>query len=152
MHEVRDIKAFGRWRKVHVKARKGEWAWWRWFFPGADMDTVYIALGRTIFCPPNTVRISDDMYVHELVHLQQQKFSYLRAFVTFWRFWLSKKFRLDCELPAFQAQYHYMKDIKSMSVMQLYQYRHAVADVLSSKLYGEIISKAEAFEKLGEKA
>jgi len=148
---VRQVSWMGVTQEVRIKNRNNRlWRWWLWFFPGADLGRVYIALGRTIWCPEYADYLKEDMFVHELEHLKQQRFSYLRAFVTFWRFWLSKKYRLETELPAFQAQYQYMQG--RIPIKELYQYRHAVADVLSGPLYGEIITKAEAFERLGEKA
>jgi hypothetical protein len=150
MNETRTISWKGKTRTYHIRSRRdGGWGWWLWFFPGANLERLYIALGRTIWIPTGHSSIPEDMFVHELHHLKQQDFSYRKAVVTFWRFWLSKKFRLDSELPAFQVQYQHM--VGKIPMRALYDYRNSVAEVLSSKLYGEIITKAEAFERIGEK-
>lgn len=116
------------------------------------MDTVYITLGRTIFCPPLMRVMPADILTHEIVHLKQQRFSYLRAFATFWRFYFSKSFRLYSEFPAFHEQYLWVEANGKMNYLQLHQYRRSLAGTLSGKLYGEIITEAEAFERLGQKA
>lgn len=122
------------------------------------MDRVHIALGRSIWIPASgeftthPLMMSEEMLVHELEHLHQQRFSYMRALYTFVRYWLDKRFRYETELGAFQEQYRWVVRNGKLSFKQLYTYRMALAETLSSELYGFVATKDQAFEALGQKA
>lgn len=111
------------------------------------MDTVYIAFGRSIFAPRD--EITDDLYVHECVHLKQMKMSYLYGILWWIKYILSKDFRYSQELPAYVEQLDYLiehstvKD-KNNKLREYNQWVHKVAEILSSDMYNNMATYDQA--------
>ena len=78
------------------------------FFPGYDFSKVIFAFGDTIYAAKPLASYN---LVHEKVHLRQMKYSKLYGIIHFIRFVLSKKFRYQSELEAYQEEYKYIKKI-----------------------------------------
>lgn len=92
-----------------VKRNKYNPVWFFWFkiFPNANPETTYFSFGDLIITPNGI--ITDELYAHELVHLEQQKNSKLHGLWWYTKYIFSQKFRLEMEIPA------YGEHIKSLS-------------------------------------
>lgn len=125
------------------KVRKGKPFIWRWIkkeFPGTDPEKIVIAFGDTIYTEHP---ISQDLLVHEHVHLRRQKYSKIYA-LWWWRKYLTNvKFRAEEEAVAYRTQYQFVKK----NVTDRNALSHAasqMANMLSSNLYGSILTKSQA--------
>src|SRR5258707_7052467 len=103
-----------------------------------SMDTVF-TYAPCVYSPDGRL-LPVHLVEHEKVHLEQQGI----APELWWRKYLEEKeFRLSQELPAFRAQYKYMKkSIKDKN--QLYYELRRLSSFLSSEKYGSMISRSEA--------
>lgn len=99
-------------------------------------DRTIFALGEDIY---TNYPLTPDIYVHELVHLEQQAKVGVKEWV--YDFLYVPKKRLEYELEAYRKQLRSIKDRNHRN-----QVRIESAGNLSSSLYGNIISKQEAFD------
>jgi hypothetical protein len=96
-------------------------------------DTVYVPSGATI---------EPDLAIHEAVHVQQQSKP-----VEWWdRYLTDVQFRLDQEVEAYQAQYKYIRRFYNRDKRR--KIIKTIASDLSGEMYGKIITKEEAIEKI----
>ena len=102
-------------------------------------DKTIFALGEDIY---TDYPLTPDLLVHELVHLRQQAEVGVKEWV--YDFLYNPALRLKYELEAYQEQ---LKSIKDRN--QRHRKRLVCAEQLSSTLYGNIISKKDAFDLLG---
>lgn len=87
--------------------------------------------------------MSDDLYIHELTHIAQQKEIGVEVW---WEKYLSdEQFRLEQEIEAYQNQWVFARENYHRAYRKML--RKHIIDNLSGKMYGNIISKQEA-EKL----
>lgn len=100
---------------------------------------VTVTYGKTIYSKDP---IPLDLLAHELVHVRQQ--SVIGAKIWWWQYRNSKVFRLNQEIPAYRAQYDYVK--KHYKKQLHFNYLKFFATVLSSKQYDLGISLIEAME------
>ena len=112
-------------------------------FPIRGRRDVVFTYGDKLYNPYKG-EIPIDLLIHEKVHsIQQSK----QGKVSWWEQYLEdKQFRLEQELEAYQAQYKYALD----NYEEKYTNRllEKVSDDLSSSLYGGIITKKEALNKI----
>lgn len=115
-------------------------------FPLMDEYRKLFAItNKTIFALADTIYtdydLTPDLLVHELVHLEQQR----RVGTTEWvyDFLEYPDKRLKYELEAYRKQLQSIKDRNYRAKV-----RWSSADNLSSPLYGNIISRQDAFDLL----
>jgi len=93
---------------MKIKNRPPKLYWLvRLFFPDYDFKTTTaFTFGDTIYCDK---KLSEDVLVHERIHLRQMRHSNLYGTVHFLRCWWSKDFFYRTELEAYREQYKYIK-------------------------------------------
>lgn len=100
---------------------------------------------RTIFAYDNKIytnhHLTPDLIAHEFKHWQQQNELGLEKWVEMYL--TDNKFRLIMEIEAYRAQLQSVKDRNKRNTIRLES-----ANSLSSSLYGNIITKADAFNLL----
>lgn len=134
---------------MNTKSRKSKlWGLFKILFPDADMNGVYLAFWNTIWMPKEVEVCPVAMVVHESVHLKQQGDSLIGALVWWTKYIFSKSFRLSQELEAYQVQVKWFDDTQGASYKQKFLYRKEIARILSSSMYGNIISEEVAFKVL----
>ena len=104
------------------------------YFNGSGNDTIVI---DTIYADKE---LPPDIEVHELKHLERQgnnSDEWIKKYLA------DNKFRLDEEILAFKSQLNSIKDRNERNEVRI-----KAAESLSGKLYGEIITYAEALKKL----
>ncbi len=101
------------------------------FYPKAEWEKVAFTFGNTIY----GVNLSSDIIAHEMVHVKQQHYSKIFACYSFLRYWISSKYRLSMEIPAYQEQWKHGGITKEK-----------LARNISSPLYGNMISYEEALK------
>lgn len=102
-----------------------------------DSNTVF-ALGGSIY---TNHPLTPDLLVHELVHLRQQEVMGVKEWL--YDFLYVPQKRLNIELEAYREQLKSIKDRNKRAKV------HSIsAKQLSSALYGNIISKSDAYEAL----
>lgn len=94
-------------------------------------DTVYI---------PNGEALTDDLEVHESVHIAQQ--ADIGAEEWWNRFLDDPEFRLSQELEAYRAQWRFIEENKNRKMKRM-MFR-SIIDSLTSSIYGNMITKKEA--------
>ena len=107
------------------------------------------AFGDTIY-NPDGVSITPDLLTHELIHSKQQKDYGLGKW---WNRYLDQPvFRASQEIPAFQAQYLYFKNVVK-DRNRLHRILVELSKDLSAELYGNCMTYQEAFNviKSGKK-
>lgn len=106
--------------------------------------------GDTIYNPFN-VELTQDLIVHEMVHIRQQESDNTVAGIWWKRFFMDPDFRLEQELEAYAAQYKYIctqvtdREKRSKNLLTL-------AGLLSGPMYGHIIGKMEAYAQIKHRA
>ncbi len=111
------------------------------FFPKAKWGEIAFTFGNTIYSPRE---MRDDLIIHELVHMKQQRGSRLLGCVWFMKYVISKKFRVRIEIEAYRAQYLFIKrTTKDKNKLNLIG--RNLARFCSSSTYGNMISYTEAF-------
>ena len=136
-----------------VKRKSKLWKFWFLLWPGADPNHTLIAFGDHVFIPGDSIR--EDLVIHEAVHLEQQRHSYI--FAVFWYIWytLSPKFRLEKELEAYGEQIIFIldganrkgrKSIKENNTIN--KMIEEVSVLMSGGMYGNVGSKEEIVLKL----
>lgn len=139
-----------------VPRRSKLWKLWPLLFKGANMDTVYISFGYTIYAPPSIdlkKGMEPSLLEHEYIHLLSQNLS--KAYAVWWwiKYILSKDFRYKEELLAYSRQLGYIvhgiKDRnKKFSVYN--DVKNRFAEALSGPLYGNMAEYGYALRDLGE--
>ena len=87
--------------------------------------------------------MSDDLYIHELTHIAQQKD--IGAEIWWEKYLADDQFRLEQEIEAYQNQWVFAIENYNRAYRKIL--RKHIVECLSGKMYGNIISKQEA-EKL----
>ena len=101
-------------------------------------DRTVFALGEFIY---TNYPLTPDLLIHELVHLRQQEQIGVKEWV--YDFLYVPERRLEFELEAYREQLKSIKDREKRNKI-----RHESARNLSSALYGNIITKDDAFTLL----
>lgn len=100
---------------------------------------------KTLFayddCIYTNYDLPKDLLIHEMTHLHQQKRDGLEYWVK--NYLHDPKYRLEVEIEAYKAQLSSIKDRNWRSVIL-----NESANNLSSKLYGNLITKQEALKLL----
>lgn len=110
---------------------------------GANEKYSIIAYGDKIYCPAEGM--SQDLLVHEMTHCERQGMREDSA-ERWWKMYIrDENFRLKEEVIAYQAQFNFCKKVYK-DRNRLDKIRRALAQELSSELYGNIISNSEAME------
>src|SRR3990167_5737716 len=99
--------------------------------------------GENIYSPDGN-HLSDDLIAHENTHMIQQG----DEPAEWWKQYLKdKRFRLAEELEAYRIQYQYAK-MRVKDRNRLFQFLYRIAADLSSPMYGNIITHAEAMRQI----
>jgi hypothetical protein len=112
------------------------------FFPTIENHPVVFAWGDKLY-NPNNANVTEDLIAHERVHSHQQ--NDISGGVEAWwkKYLLEPQFRLEQEIEAYQVQYYFQSNrLKDRN--KLYRELHRYASVLSSPLYGNVITLSEA--------
>lgn len=110
-----------------------------------ETNTVY-TYGANLFNPAG-IQIPTDLLVHESVHAKQQEYNDTVAKMWWRKYIEDPEFRLEQEVEAYRAQYHYLKQvIKDRN--RLDKHLRFICSVLSGPLYGNIIKPSEARERI----
>lgn len=138
--------------KYQLKTRKSPlWKLMKIPFPGVNLNDVYVAFGRTIFLPPNTTGISNDLLVHEVTHLKQQNYSYIYATIFFVLYVISKEFRYKVELEAYRNQIKYIVDNKLVKGKNnIFNLKKLIAKTMEHPMYGGMCTFEQALKDLNE--
>lgn len=135
--------------KCKVVKKSWLWMFWKLWFPGADTDRVVVAFGRNVYAP--SASVSPDLWMHEHTHLLRQHYSFFYAFWWHLKYRFSSKFRYNEEVLAYGEQLRYVKSQSLKGTYEgrkVWQWREAMAKLLSSKLYGSIATFDEASEAI----
>lgn len=115
-----------------------------------DLPTgVIFTYGETLYNPDHGV-IPPDLMAHEETHQRQQGDDP----AGWWKRYLEDvEFRISQEVEAYQNQYNHYKMNRCMKngklkVNRLRQFAYQLATYLSSPIYGEVITRQEALEKI----
>jgi hypothetical protein len=88
---------------------------------------------------PNGAPVSDHVMVHEKVHLEQQA---RMGATEWWKAYISNPdFRLYNEVPAYQAQYGYIKRTRKHEALK---WLDKFANDLAGPMYGNVVSYSRA--------
>jgi len=85
--------------------------------------------------------LTPDLLIHEQIHFKQQEKLGVDEWVN--RYIDDKDFRLEQEIEAYKNQINSIKDRNARERMKVW-----ASNILSSKLYGNIINSREAYKKL----
>jgi len=132
---------------MKIKIKKRESKYWNLimkFFPNIEMDKMWLTFGRTIWTPGS---ISNDLLCHETVHTLQQK-NFFFAIIWWIRYIIDSKFRYSQELPAYKAQYEYLKKHVFKDRNQIARLRHSVASMMSGPHYNHMVAYDEVYKAL----
>lgn len=127
-----------------IKARPPEWVWARanelWEI---DEAQVCFAHGGAAYCPSSDY-LSDDLMVHEGVHLERQEALGAYGANHWWRQYLvDPRFRLDEEVLAYGRQHAYLCQVERDGPTR-YEFLCHLAGQLSSPMYGLGIDQEKA--------
>lgn len=115
-----------------------------------DDRTTVFTYGDAIYNPSGN-QLSEDVIVHESVHIQQQLElnRWWRSGAREWwnRFIKDPKFRLEQEMQAYQTQYYFLLQ-RGMNRDQLAKRVSDMAYAMSSPMYGNVISYADAIRQI----
>lgn len=105
--------------------------------------------GDTIY-NPGGVPLTPDLITHEEVHERQQKAIGAFGARRWWKRYLKDpQFRFEQELEAYRAQYKFVKGfIKDRNTLAAYL--NEIAGFLSGPMYGNIISRSDAAQRIKE--
>lgn len=110
------------------------WPLIQWMFPKARFDRDLMTWGDTVYTLK--ANITEDQYVHEYAHAEQQRFSRIYGLYVILRYYFSMKFRLQCEVEAYRAQWEAL----GKTPLATYQ----TATWLCNPLYGNSLTYKEA--------
>lgn len=102
---------------------------------------VVFTYGDTLYVPNGASSIPTDLLIHEETHERQQKEFGVDEWWSY--YFVSDGFRTAMEIEAYQNQYNYMR-VKIKDRNKLNLYLHRLANDLSSAIYGNVLSLAEA--------
>ncbi len=110
-------------------------------------DNIAFTYGDTIFFAKGSDRLPEDLFVHEMTHTKQHR-EYPGGRDAWWdRYLIDDQFRLSQELIAYRNQYRWVvQNMKSPA--KRFEYLMYMAQALSGKMYGNIISKLEAIQEI----
>lgn len=112
-------------------------------FPVKWEDQVIVTYYPNVHCV--TGEISIFKQVHESIHLGQQKKMGVQQWWT--RYFDDTQFRLDQEVEAYRAEARYLRDNPNLTVRdQRRSYLRQIVEQLSSSMYGNLVTKAQAEE------
>jgi len=115
-------------------------------FPVESTDNVVFTYGDTLY-NPHKLKITEDLWLHEEVHQKQQVDP-----KQWWDMYCeNEQFRLDQELEAYGRQYAYIKSLPIIT-KERRTFLDFISEILSSNLYGNIISFKVAESKIRNKA
>ncbi len=104
-----------------------------------DFQPIF-AYGDTIYNPHN-IEITEDLQIHEQVHMRQQEM--FPSPDAWWSLYLTdSNFRKSQEVEAYAAQYRFVQTI--LPAKYSHEVLDAIGDVLSSEMYRLGISKHQA--------
>lgn len=104
-------------------------------------NTIY-TYGNTIY-NPSAKSLSKDLFIHEQIHMNQQK----KSPADWWKKYLEDvSFRLSQELEAYRAQllFYRMHHNYNLTI----NFKEEIAKILSSDMYGNIITFTDAMTAL----
>ena len=104
-------------------------------FPMIIEDEQMMVWGKTIYTKH---KLPEHLLEHEKVHIKQQRNKFI-GLIWWIRYTFSVKFRLSQEIEAFKKQYEILSTKESL---------YNIAKILSSGMYGNIISFKEALNKI----
>lgn len=114
-------------------------------FPVADRRIVFFCYGDTIFSPSG-IWPSPDVFAHEAVHEWQQG-AFPGGAGPWWRKYIdSPDFRLEQEVEAYRAQLAFISALYGRTKRR--EAGRGIASALSSPLYGSLLSRDAAMERL----
>jgi len=133
-----------KYKNMQIKFRKSKlWELVKIFFPDADLKRAWITFGRTIWSPGT---FEQDVIQHELVHVGQQR-NWKRAIIWWIKYIRDKKFRYSQELPAYQAQFDFLKTrYKDRNVQS--RIKLDIAGIMSGKMYNGMVGIDQALRDL----
>jgi len=111
------------------------------YFDIADNPNVIFSYGKILYVP-NGQNITDDLIVHESIHMEQQKKVGVKEW---WKKYINDiDFRIEQEAEAYNAQYKFIKDgfNRHDRIMKLKQ---LIGD-FSGPVYGNILTPEKAKE------
>jgi hypothetical protein len=111
-------------------------------FPEARNHGVIFSWGRRIYSPSSEY-VSPQLKAHEAVHGQRQGDTETAILAWWGKYLTDPQFRLDEEVPAHRAEYQTFKQLNKDRNLQ-HRFLQGCAGRLSSALYGNMISLAEA--------
>lgn len=112
---------------------------------GVSWDRTVVAYGDTIHSA--RLPLPADIEVHERVHLRQQGYTQAGAAVWWKKYLDDPQFRYEQELEAYRAQYQFLrKTVKDRNALT--QRTHKLAQLLSSPMYGEVVTLSEALKEI----
>ena len=115
-------------------------------FPHVDLSNLFLTFGRTIYC---SQEITDDLVVHENVHILQQRSSYLYAVIWWFKYIGSVRFRYTQELEAYRMQLGWLRGtIKDKN--ERYRILRSIAMCLADKRYEFNLTLQEAIDELSK--
>jgi hypothetical protein len=125
---------------------KKPWFWFlvKLFQPDVDFDNVAMSFGDTIYCSRT---ISAHQLVHEQVHVKHMRESKVIGILYFIAYAFSRKFRRECEIEAYQAQFDYIRNSHSDKEL-IEKARIQLAKHISSDVYPGMITYEEALQEI----
>ncbi len=114
-------------------------------------DTVVFAYGDTIYNPGQVV-IPDDIMVHEMVHIGQQKNSREEAALWWGKYMRDPEFRLSQEVEAYGKQYHYICTKMTQNKQMRFNALKRMSETLSGPLYAGCVGLHRAMELIKQEA
>lgn len=114
-----------------------------------NLGTIF-TYGSTIFNPFRG-ELTQDLIVHESVHMEQQGHDDTVAKLWWQRYFLDPEFRLSQEVEAYGAQYKYLCTIFKDRNRQA-RHLQSLAQMLAGPMYGGIITVNEARKLIREHA
>lgn len=128
-----------------IKKRKSKlWNLIKLVYPDIVMEEMWLTFGKTIWTPGH---ISNDLIMHEAIHVSQQKNWFLAIF--WWiRYTASAEFRYSQELPAYKMQMNYLCDHVYRGREQQFQVRRSIALIMSGPKYKRMVSYDQAMKDL----
>lgn len=109
---------------------------------------IIFAYGEDIY-NPDDVRVSEDLIVHESVHIKQQK--ELGPDIWWSKYMRDTDFRLSQEIEAYAEQYNFICR-KEQNKQKRFEILKRMAEILSSATYGKCIGLGNALLKIKEKS
>lgn len=129
--------------RADIKPRQSSlWRLWRVFFPGLDLNTAIITVGRTISVPPTYTAKSffdthPDKVAHECVHVKQQEGPRWYPYWCIVKYFFSKRYRYQCELGARAYEFSLIKECKLGDSARVIE---SLVDAMAHPMYGFSLS------------